>query len=462
MALEPEVHWEEGMFLRAQHLQSFDRSIRSALARASLQAGVQRYGVIRLSIDLQRIVLFEFAVAELVATFADGTSIAVPGNAELDGRDFRDAFERAGGRLDVFVGMPIAAAGTPVTSSKPGAKARYGIVDREVVDENTGLDAEPMRMRVLRPRLLFGGDDHDGYALLKVAEITRAGDQLDLRPVLSEAYVPPLLELGGDRGLSQRLQALVDQLRHADERLAAEVARRPVGFSIEAGADPEALWKLAATNAALALLEPLCACVNVHPFEIHLALCHAIGGLAMFGEGRALPRLPRYDHANLGPVFARLTTELTGLLRHVFAQGYQRQVFVEVEADRNLMVCRVEKDWLDRDQELYLGIEGDLGNLEALDAVVTGRLKLSARNDVSVLRASVQPGILLRRVSPPPLALPSSRKIAYYRLLLEESRDERVRALKSTAEAALFCTAGALPPFQFFLYVTGANKAPPR
>ena len=56
-------------------------------------------------------------------------------------------------------------------------------------------------------------------------------------------------------------------------------------------------------NEASTVLNTIAFAEGIHPFTAYLELCRLVGQLAIFGESRRAPKIPAYDHDDLGGCF---------------------------------------------------------------------------------------------------------------------------------------------------------------
>ena len=108
-------------------------------------------------------------------------------------------------------------------------------------------------------------------------------------------------------------------------------------------------------NEAYALLNILAFAAGVHPLTAYYELCRLVGQLAIFGETRRPPDLPRYDHDDLGGCFYAVKKHLDALLvRHPRAGVQGSRPF---EGAGKRMQVALEPAWLEAHWQMYVGVK---------------------------------------------------------------------------------------------------------
>src|SRR5262249_38899560 len=156
---------------------------------------------------------------------------------------------------------------------------------------------------ILDLKLVVSGGDCLGYETLPIARV-RKPPKAGTAPQLDRAYIPPLLACDAWPVLARDvLQNLHDSFGKRREMLGAQVVSRGITFESRERGDLLILMLLHSVNEADASLQVLAFAEGVHPFPVYLELCRLVGRLALFGDTRQTPELPRYDHDDLGGCF---------------------------------------------------------------------------------------------------------------------------------------------------------------
>jgi type VI secretion system protein ImpJ len=408
------VHWHEGMFLRPHHFQTARRHGTEAAGRGDKWAQHYNWGLRAVELDLDALANYRGVVRVLHARLRDGTPVAVPEDGALAPVDLRGAFERSG-PVTLYLAVPVLHLGRAnVAAEGDGESARYLLDTLELEDENTGASAQTVQVRRLNARLLLSTQEPAGYDLLPLARMEKSS-RAEAVPQLDETYIPPLLACDAWQPLAAGvLQNLYDRVGKKIELLASQVVSRGITFDSNAQGDAALLGQLRALNEVSAVLGVLAHAQGVHPLTAYLELCRAVGQLAVFGDARRAPELPRYDHDDLGGCFFRLKQYLDGLLNVLVEPEWRERPFIG--AGLRLQVA-LEPAWLEATWRMYIGVQGKLDAEECVRLLTKpGQLdmKVGSSDRVDALFRMGQAGLRFAHAPRPPRALPSVPGLAYF------------------------------------------------
>jgi type VI secretion system protein ImpJ len=440
------------MFLRPHHFQAFAAQVQTHLADARQGVGPYRWGVRRMEIDPGQLQVFQLSIHAFDVLLPDGTRICAPGNARLDARLFQEDFDNSRGNLVVRLGIPVVPTGAAAVADETNPRGRFVVVEEQRTDENTGTEEQPILRRAFNARLFFGEEDTSGYETVPIARLQRKSE-LDPEPVLDESYVPPLLEIGAEESLKRRLFEIADGLRAANEGLAKGLGRGPLSTALETGKDPTNLLKLHTTNGLLPVVEQTCLSPAVHPFDAYRVLCGLAGSLSLFREDKACPKLPVYDHEDIGGRFDAVIELIRKHLKFVDKREYDRRSFENHALDTYRQDCSFPRDWLAPGQEVYLGVESEL-EVEQVDAIVLQRLKVAAPPDIPNVVGAVMRGVVVDRVPRTPVGLPDLTNVHYFLVDRKTTDPERWKYVVEAEALSLIGNASATKPVKFHLYST--------
>lgn len=417
MSEHMEINWAEGMFLRPQHLQQASHYQRAALRREIAIARPYAWGLQQLNLSMAELESFVFAIRECNACLKSGTRLIAPHNAEFEPRSFKKEMDAAGGVLDVYIGVPLTMEREPNTRMLSDEEAmyqrRYKATLAEVVDENTGDNAQQVEFRKLNPRIFFQGEDTTGYEVMQVARLERSGFE-ENKPVVSQSFIPPILVMEAWPPLFDYCKDLYHQLLTKNRSLVSQIAGRKVAFGSEGVGGPEVMLKLNITNRYTGYLRQWTSVPHLHPFDVYTELCRLAGDLAIFDDARGVPELPVYDHDDLGACYLDLLRLLEKLINNILPTTFIRRRFEPVENRRE---TPLEDEWLLPEVEFYLGIESDADD-ERIDREVSF-LKMGSVQDLPTLINRRLPGLNLRRIRRTPIGLPDRPNYHYFRISRE-------------------------------------------
>ncbi len=170
MHWDNKVIWSEGMFLRAQHFQQFDRYVEK-LVRGRVE-GVRphAWGVIDVQINRDLLAIGKFAMVSCRGILEDGTPFSIPEDA-----DHPPPLELPENTRDCIVYLTLPArqpGGVEATSANEETVARYSTTEYEASDTIAGAEAEAqIQVGKLRLRYALATAERAGYISLGVARI---------------------------------------------------------------------------------------------------------------------------------------------------------------------------------------------------------------------------------------------------------------------------------------------------
>ncbi len=418
------VHWHEGMFLRPQHFQTAQRHA-DAIGNRSNKLDVHyNWGLRSVELDHDALANYRLVVHSLSARLRDGTLVSIPEDGLLTAVELKNAFESTH-TVTVYLAVPslhLGRANAATNGTTEGA--RYVLDTQELEDENTGVNPQPVQVRLLNLRILLSTDDHSGYEVLPIARIDRSM-QADSPPQLDVTYIPPLLACDAWTPLSTNIvQSLYDRIGKKIELLSNQVVSRGITFDSQSQGDPLIFAQLRELNEAYAELGVMGFAQGVHPMWVYLTLCRLVGKLAIFGPTRRPPELPRYDHDDLGTCFYRVKQYLDELLNILVEPEYKERPFVGAGLR---MQVSLEPVWLESVWQLFVGVQSALDSEECIRFLTKpGHLdmKIGSSDRVDTMFRLGLAGLRVVPAPRPPRALPALPGLIYFQISPESSEVE--------------------------------------
>lgn len=303
--------WSEGMLVRPQHLQQYDRWIEQLLENRVAGLIGHGWGVRKIAFARDLLALGQVALAEFEAIMPDGTALRLPGHARLPaGR----APPMAAKNLLVKIAV---SAHRRTGSAFSSEEAPVQGLCHEVlqVRNETAPEKPPVEITVaaLTTHLLFEGEEQGDLITLPICRIR------DIDPAgaitLSDTYVPPIIDFQAAQALVTLLNEIRSLLRMRAEALAA---RADPSRAMADGAGLIDLVTLSIVNGAEAIFDHFATSSGHHPEKLFGALVGLIGQLSSFaGERRKPTELPAYQHEDLERSFTPLADVLRRLLSTV-------------------------------------------------------------------------------------------------------------------------------------------------
>ncbi|MCI0377801.1 MAG: type VI secretion system baseplate subunit TssK [Gemmataceae bacterium] len=435
----PSVHWHEGMFLWPHQMQQTERFVADQLFLNSKWNVHYNWGLRSIDIDMDALGNGRFVVKELRARLGDGALVAVPDDGNLPVLDLKDALTKSN-NVTVFLAMPKPRLGKPNTlersaSSSPaplaeGAQgadetgdARFLVDLRDLEDENTGEDSQPIGVRSLNIQLRASTQNQAGYALLPLARVKKAAGP-DAKPELDGDYIPPLLAADAWKPLRDGvLQVIYDRFGRKIAKLAAQVVTRGISFDTRNAGDALVLAQLHALNEAYLYLKVIAFADGVHPLWSYLELCRLAGKLAIFDKNNPrAPSLPPYDHDDLGGCFYRVKLYLDSI--DITEPIYEERPFI---GEGLRVQVALEPKWLEPLWEMYVGVHSPLKGEDCIRLLTkAGQLdmKIGSSQRVDEIFDRGSAGLKFTPSPTPPRALPSLPDLVYFQVSRESQQTE--------------------------------------
>ncbi len=429
------VHWHEGMFLRPHHFNVALRHAERVGALGEMWDHPYNWGLRSIEIDTDALANNRLVVRSLRARMRDGTLVSIPDEGVPTAVDLKGAFGQNNEVVTAYLAAPVYQPGKANAAAGGGAAdgVRYLVETRNVEDENTGANPQPLKVRLLNLRLMLSTQDLSGFEVLPIAQVRRS-PRAEATPELDATYFPPVLAcdawpplLGGI------LQSIYDRIGKKIELLASQVVTRGITFDSQGQGDPLIFEQLRELNAAYPVLGTLAFAEGVHPFGVYLTLCSLVGQLAIFGATRRPPDLPRYDHDDLAGCFFRVKQYTDALLNILVEPEYKERPFVG--AGLRMQVA-LEPSWLESVWDMYIGVQSSLDTDDCIRLLTrAGELdmKVGSSDRVDAIFRMGLAGLRFAYSPRPPRALPSTPGLIYFQVVRESQEEEWHNVQKSLA-----------------------------
>lgn len=426
------VHWHEGMFLRPHHFNSAQQHLEQVVGQNSKWDVHYNWGLRSIELDPDALANYRLVVRSLRARLRDGTLISIPEDGVPPVVDLKGAFEK-GNLVTVLLALPLFNPGKENVAA-PGAQAegcRYVVDTQSLADVNTGVNAQPVKVRRPNIQLLLSTQDSAGYETLPVARVGKS-PRAEATPELDLTYVPPMLScdawpplLGGI------LQSVYDRIGKKIELLANQIVSRGITFDSQSQGDPLLFEQLRELNQAYPVLGTLAFAQGVHPMPVYVEFCRLVGQLAIFGATRRPAVLPRYDHDDLGGCFYRVKQEIDALLNIMVEPAYKERPFVGAGLR---MQVSPEPVWLESVWQMFIGVQSPLDVDDCIRLLTRpGELdmKVGSSDRVDTIFRMGQAGLRFSYCPHPPRALPTMPGLIYFQISRESHEAEWAHVQKS-------------------------------
>jgi type VI secretion system protein ImpJ len=409
MGWDNKVVWTEGMFLRAQHFQQFDRYVERLVRGRVDGLRPHAWGVAEIAINRELLSIGKFALVTCGGILDDGTPFRIPD--DVDHPPPLDIPDNTRNCI-VYLCLPVRQPGAVEVSLREGdaSAARYEAGEHQAADVVAGSGAEaPVQIGRLRLRYLLEMGDRAGYVCLGLARIVEI--RADRNVILDEGYIAPALNCAAQPPLAGFLAELQGLLHHRGEALAARVAAPGATGTAEV-AD---FLLLQAINRYEPLLAHFAADAGqLHPETFYGKALEIAGELATFVTRSKRPsRFPSYDHTDLQASFAPLVADLRQALSAVLEQN---AVPIPLqERPYGVRVGIVQDRALFSQAAFVLAVKADIP-VETLRRNFPHQAKVGPVEQIAQLVNVALPGIELRPLPVAPRQLPFHASAVYFEM----------------------------------------------
>lgn len=407
LALTNRVVWSEGMYLRPQHFQQFERYLEHYVARRT--AGLQGayWGWLELDIDREAYALGRVSLLGGSGVMPDGTPFSfgledAPAPYEVPA-DLTDEL--------IVLALPLRRPGGEevIFAENEGSAARFGVVEREVPDGNA-VALGPAVLQLAAPRLRLARASTltaDWQAIGAVRVIERRTDH---RLVVDTRYIPPVLDVSTHAMLRGMVTELHGLLTQRSEALAARLTQ--VGRGGVSEVSDFLLLEL--VNRYLAVTWHAQQAVQVHPEQLFLDWLKLACDLATHTSPTRRPVLwPVYDHDDLAGSIRPLMEELRRSLSAVLEQN---AIAIDLEErGHGVRVGRMPDPVLVRDAGFVLAVHADLP-ADAVQSRFPTQVKIGSVERIRDLVQLQLPGVGVRPLPVVPRQIPYHAGYHYFEL----------------------------------------------
>jgi type VI secretion system protein ImpJ len=431
------VYWHEGMFLQPHHLQAAERHQTYLNQLGSKWDSHHNWGLRSIELREDALANQRLVIRKVEARLKDGTLIVVrPHDGTLPAVDLKAALDRDPS-VKVFLAVPLLRLGRAnVCDESEEDDGRYLLDALDVEDENNGVNQEMLHFRLLNVKLLLSTkDEHPGYEVLPIARVEKSA-AADGPPQLDKTFIPPVLACDAWATLQvEILQNIFERIGMKIELLAGLVDARGAAVDGKLSGDALVLGQLQVLNEAYALLGGLVFARGIHPLQAYLELCRVVGQLAVFSRERRPPKLPAYNHDDLGGCFYRVKQYLDALLDLVYEPDYKMRPF---EGAGLRIQVPLEAAWLEPTWQMFVGVKSVLPVEECVSLVTTsGQLgiKIGSSDRVDAIYTRGSAGLRFAHTPQPPAVLPNVPGLIYFQINRDSQPDEWKNVQKSLALA---------------------------
>lgn len=440
MTWENKPVWSEGMFLRPQHFQQFERFVGAQLETRVAPLVAHGYGIEQIEIGAGPLMTGKIVINRCSGVFEDGTPFRIPEQAAAPRpldimRDTRDQIihlcipERRAGIADVALDRTAQ------------AETRYLAEEFEPVDTVHGASSRvPLNIGRLQLSLRTEAEGLEGYNTLPIARVIER--RTDDSVVLDTGFIPCCVSVSGSPVLAGFITELEGMLHQRAEAIAGRLGTP----GAKAVADITDFLMLMVANRAEAMLKHLSSLPTIHPADFYATLCALAAELSTFTRTSNRPTfMPLYDHRQQRVCFDAVMADLRRSLSKVFEQT---AVAIPLTArGYGIQVGQIEDRSLFTTASFVLAVRSAI-DTEQLRANIPRLTKIGSVDHIRDLVNRHLPGADLYPMAAEPRQIPFRAETVYFSI---NARHEQWQAVRTSGAVALHI-AGEVPGLELELW----------
>jgi type VI secretion system protein ImpJ len=409
------VVWSKGMFLTPQHFQAQDRFVEDSLQFRFSASLFANWGVTSLKIDQEALANGTFTLQSCRGILPDGLAFSFPDcDAAPAGRPLAEYFSPTQESMDVYLGIPqhlpqslnFTAA---VTDAAPGAATRYIVETVDINDESAATEQKMIQVGRKNFRLLFEGQNLEGFTTLRIARVSRK----DASYALDPEFIAPCLDISSSEQLMMLLRRLIEILATKSESLNANRRQRSRDLADFSANEAAHFWFLHTVNSCWPELKHIWAVRKGHPETLYVTMLRLAGALTTFVTDSSVRDLPDYDHNNLGSCFGLLDEEIRKLLETVIKS---KCISIPLRLDKSIWSGTISnEEYLHHGSQFFLAVSARMG-IDDLIKRVPQLVKISPTDEMQNLIRLSLPGLTLRHAPSPPSSILFKLENQYFSL----------------------------------------------
>ncbi|MGY8668615.1 type VI secretion system baseplate subunit TssK [Bradyrhizobium sp. UFLA05-109] len=422
MSVTSKPIWSEGMLVRPQHLQQYDRWIEQLLENRVTGLIGHGWGVRKIVFDRSCLALGQIVLTELEAIMPDGTALRLPEHGQLPPGRAPPAAAK-----NLLVKIAVARrqhTGNELPPGDPTSRYRQEVLQ---IRNATAPEKPPVDINVaaLATHLVFDGEEQGELITMPIGRIHEIDSTGAV--TLADTYLPPALDIHAVQPLIALLNEVRSLLRTRAEALAA---RADPSRSRADGAGLIDLVTLSIVNGAEAVFDHFAATRGHHPETLFRALLGLAGQLSSFAGDRRIPAdMPAYCHDDLETGFTALVRILRELLS-VVIQGAAISLPLQ-DRGYGILIALIADRALFQDARFVLVAVASVAT-ETLRIQLPAQMKVGSVEQIRDLVNLQLPGIPVRALPVAPRQIPYIQSAVYFEL------DQSVELWRTLPRSAAF------------------------
>ncbi len=419
------------MLLTPHHFQQWDNYHESLLHSRINSLFSFNYGVLDLQLNHEALANGNFQITICRAVMPDGLVVNIPDvDPEPSLRPVAVHFGPEQDSLGVHLAVPaqrFGAANFQSNGAPESVNVRFLQEAASVRDETTGSNEQTLAFAKPNLRIIFDDELRDGFVSIKIAEVERTPTG---KFRLSDAYIPPLLNVACSQWLSNMLRQLVEILITKSSTLGEQRRQSKASLAEFTTSEVAGFWLLHTVNSAIPTLTHYFYLPLLHPEKLYLKMAELVGQLMTFSTELHPKDIVRYDHDDLYFTFSNLSAQLRDLLETVIPS---RCVPIPLEkVSPTLYVGRIEDDRLLNEAAFYLAVRAQMPEARIIEEIPR-ILKIASRDVIDTVVGRALPGVGLIHTNPPPAPIPTRIGFRYFQLDASGAYWEGIKGSKIVA-----------------------------
>lgn len=440
---QQQIYWHSGLYLQPQHFQSLD--LHNEWHRTQLVQLEQPYnhGLIELAINAAALDDYVVSVDNIRLIMPSGTFLSMPGNCQVEKRNFRDIWKQRDRPLTIWLALrrfdPLHNNVTTVGKEHDRAVTRWvntgeDLLMKDVYDRAP--DAAVARL-CYNVRLLIDAEKIDAVdcECMPLARLCLVNDRVALDPTFS----PPAVTLFGSHSLEKLIDSIYFDLSARARKLEEYKRSERLVNDAERGDQVTQLLAMRSLNRVLPVLKNYCQARQVHPWQVYNLLCLLIGELSSFNDRCTFDgqwrdsgdKLMGYNHQKLLSCFGSARATLVSLLNSLVLED---NTYITLEKDAHGVFTgdfnSVEQKQVETALLLLRSANMPLENRHVKNP---GGIKLAPRQIIESLIQHALPGVQVNSCRQPPRGVPNRSDSHYF--VIDQSSELWSKALKGKSIA---------------------------
>lgn len=405
--LKNKIVWSEGMFLQPQHFQQQERYFEFLVHQSFQSILGNNWGISRLEIDTQDLMIGKFSLKECQGIFPDGMVFDIP---STDKAPPSLSLSPEDNNTIISLAVPLKKEGLAeisLLSQNDNNNYRYTPETIDVFDTSS-TEANSSQLQISTLSLSFKHESEAGgdYLLIGLARIKEVKDNHTI--ILDKSYIPPLLNMLCYSHTLSIVKEVHGLLHQKGESLSQYTQHR----SYKETTDIEAFLILQLINRYESLFRFSLSMESVKPEIIYCLLIQLISELSTFTEkDRRPPKIPGYFYNNLQTSFDPLIKMLAHMIK---AAAKPLSVSLPLEKqEHGVWISVVEEKSLFPNANFILAVSTDMPK-DILQAQFPLQAKSAPLEHIWDLIKHALPGISFQPLTEVPHQIPYNQDFTYF------------------------------------------------